>query len=121
VTWFNSFARRAGLHLPNLLDAQVFDSTAFVFSIFLVCWPSFLRTPHHEGFISKAFIFPYLLMSTRRETSPFGDVGPMVCSPSSSWLVLIMESSAMLGVVYVVVVVEVDAQTEVVGEPLVLK
>jgi hypothetical protein len=45
----------------------------------------------------------------------------MVCSPSSSWLVLIMESSAMLGVVYVVVVVEVDAQTEVVGEPLVLK
>ena len=48
-------------------------------------------------------------------------VGPPVCSHNPSWLVLMMESSVMLGVVDVVIVVEVDARTKVVGEPLMSK
>ena len=41
--------------------------------------------------------------------------GPLVWSPSPSWLVLVTESSIMLGVV---MAVEVDVQTKVVDEPL---
>ena len=36
-----------------------------------------------------------------------------MCSPSPSWSVLVTESSAALGVVDVVVLVEVDVQTQV--------
>jgi hypothetical protein len=46
---------------------------------------------------------------------------PLVCSPSPSWLVLVIEASTMLGgvdIVVVVVVAEIDVWTKVVDEPL---
>jgi hypothetical protein len=47
--------------------------------------------------------------------------GPLVCSPSPSWLALVTVSLAMLGVVDVVAVVEVYVMTKFVCEPLRLK
>jgi hypothetical protein len=59
----------------------------------------------------------YLLSSTGQKTSCSGVAGPPVCFPSPSWLVLVTKSSVALGVVDVVIVVEVDVQTEVANEP----
>jgi hypothetical protein len=53
----------------------------------------------------------------RAKDSCSGVAGPPVCFPSPSWLVLVTKSSVALGVVDVVIVVEVDVQTEVANEP----
>lgn len=68
--------------------------------------------------------YKFSLMSTGQKTSPSRVAGPPVSSPSPPWLALVIESSVLLGVVDVVVVViiaEVDVRTKVVGEPLELK
>jgi len=65
------------------------------------------------------------LMSAEQNTSPFSGVaGPPLCYPSPFWLALMTDSSVMLGVVGVVILVvvaEVDILAEVVDEPLELK
>jgi hypothetical protein len=61
------------------------------------------------------------LMSIGQKTSPFGVSGPPVCTPSSSWLALVTESSVVLvavDVVIIALVAKVDVRTKVVGEPL---
>jgi hypothetical protein len=57
-------------------------------------------------------------MSVGQKTSRSRVAGPLVCSHSPSWLALVTKSSVVLGVVNVVIVVEVDVRTEVVGEPI---
>jgi hypothetical protein len=50
-------------------------------------------------------------MSVGQKTSPFGVSGPLVYSPSSSWMALVTESSVVLvaiDVVVVALVAEVD-------------
>lgn len=63
------------------------------------------------------------LMSAEQKASPFGRVvGPPLCYPSPFWLALMTNSSIMLGVVGVVIlVVVVDVRAKVVDEPLELK
>ena len=55
---------------------------------------------------SKSF-----LMSAGQKTSPSGVSSPPVCSPSSSWMVLVTKSSVVLvlvDIVVVAIVAEVD-------------
>jgi hypothetical protein len=66
----------------------------------------------------EVFIFKAFSRAPGKKTSRFRVVGPLICSPSSSWPVLMAKSSVSLGVDDVVVVAEVDIRTIVADEPL---
>ena len=60
------------------------------------------------------------LTCAAQKTSPSRVVSPLVCSPSPSWMVLVIEYLVMLGVVNVVIVAivaEVDAQPKLSVSP----
>jgi hypothetical protein len=119
-------SRRKGLHLQGLTNTKVFPPRTFLARGSSSSRPSRYGDLHLSAISvwrssSPSLLLQCLVTSARQKTSCSRVAGPLVCSPSPSWLVLVTESSISLGVVDVVVAVEVNVWTEDADKPLKLK